>query len=232
MHPTLPLALLAITLTACPDWGAFNRVPQDKAYDPSTFFADGKVMRTPPEGTVPQEFLQVAQQLREARTATGAWREDLPLRATASLYARGRSRFETSCAACHGLLGDGDSRVAPSMPLRRPPDLFGPEEWVHGREEHIPIAPTPSQEGREEAAPLDAGETRPGAGRALTPHPAGYYFAVITEGFGMMRSYAAELSVEDRWAVVAYLRALALSRRASLALAPPDERRRLQEQTP
>jgi len=43
--------------------------------------------------------------------------------------------------------------------------------------------------------------------------PAGYYFDVITNGFGRMYSYAPSIPVEDRWAVVAYLRALQLSRR-------------------
>jgi mono/diheme cytochrome c family protein len=43
--------------------------------------------------------------------------------------------------------------------------------------------------------------------------PSGYYFDVITNGFGRMYSYAPSIPVEDRWAIVAYLRALQLSRR-------------------
>jgi mono/diheme cytochrome c family protein len=57
---------------------------------------------------------------------------------------------------------------------------------------------------------------RAAAMRAL---PAGFYYQVITQGLGRMPSYAAELSVADRWAVVAYLRDL--QRRTS---ATPDER--------
>jgi mono/diheme cytochrome c family protein len=41
--------------------------------------------------------------------------------------------------------------------------------------------------------------------------PSGYIFEIATKGFGLMASYAAELSVEERWAVVAYIRALQLS---------------------
>jgi len=41
--------------------------------------------------------------------------------------------------------------------------------------------------------------------------PVGHYFDVITRGFGTMYSYAARLPVHDRWAVVAYIRALQLS---------------------
>lgn len=58
----------------------------------------------------------------------------------------------------------------------------------------------------------------------------GYYFHVISRGFGLMPSYASQLTVEERWAVVAYVRALQLSQRARLEQAPPDERARLERQ--
>lgn len=51
--------------------------------------------------------------------------------------------------------------------------------------------------------------------------PPGRIAAVITEGFGLMRSYAAELPERDRWAVVAYVEALRLARRARLVDLPP-----------
>lgn len=53
-------------------------------------------------------------------------------------------------------------------------------------------------------------------------YPPGRIFAVITEGFGLMRPYAAELSIEDRWAIVAYIQALQLSQNAVLGELPPD----------
>ena len=46
---------------------------------------------------------------------------------------------------------------------------------------------------------------------------AGYYYSVMTNGFGRMYSYASRISPEDRWAIVAYVRALQLSQNASLA---------------
>jgi mono/diheme cytochrome c family protein len=60
----------------------------------------------------------------------------------------------------------------------------------------------------------------------------GHYYQVIANGFGLMPGYAAELSVEERWAVTAYLRALQLSQAAPLALAPPQERERLSKERP
>jgi mono/diheme cytochrome c family protein len=57
--------------------------------------------------------------------------------------------------------------------------------------------------------------------------PSGYFFEVITKGFGMMASYAAELDVRERWAVVAYVRALQLSQATPAGDLSPEERQKL-----
>jgi hypothetical protein len=46
----------------------------------------------------------------------------------------------------------------------------------------------------------------------LRQSPNGYYFDVITNGFGSMYSYSAQIPPKDRWAIIAYVRALQLSR--------------------
>jgi mono/diheme cytochrome c family protein len=56
----------------------------------------------------------------------------------------------------------------------------------------------------------------------------GHFFDVITNGFGAMPDYAAQIRPEDRWAIVAYIRALQLSAHASLADVPADRRGTLQ----
>jgi mono/diheme cytochrome c family protein len=58
----------------------------------------------------------------------------------------------------------------------------------------------------------------------------GYIFRVVSHGFGLMPSYANELTVEDRWAVVAYVRALQLSQHATLDQLPPEARQRLEKE--
>ncbi len=63
----------------------------------------------------------------------------------------------------------------------------------------------------------------------LRTAPVGYLYNVITEGFGVMPSYAAQIPPEDRWAIVAYVRALQLSQNARLADLTPEERQRLDE---
>lgn len=61
----------------------------------------------------------------------------------------------------------------------------------------------------------------------LRAAPAGYFFEVMTNGFGTMPSYGAEVPARDRWAIVAYIRALQVSQKARLADVPPEERHRL-----
>ena len=54
--------------------------------------------------------------------------------------------------------------------------------------------------------------------------PPGYLYDVITNGFGAMQDYAAQIPVRDRWAIVAYVRALQLSQNATLNDVPESER--------
>jgi mono/diheme cytochrome c family protein len=179
-------ALLLLALTACPQLDPMQRQPKYRAYQASEAHTDGLAMRHPPAGTVP--FGKLA----DAALATGLGPDGRPvergpLAPTAALLARGRNRFEVICAACHGLLGDGESQVALNMSLRRPPSLH-----------------------------------------AYRDVPDGHIFRVITDGFGLMPRYGGELSMQDRWAVIQYVRALQLSQHAALEQVPPDERRRLE----
>jgi len=57
--------------------------------------------------------------------------------------------------------------------------------------------------------------------------PAGHYFDVITNGFGRMYPYAPSIPVNDRWAIVAYVRALQLSRRIPYEELSGEEQKRL-----
>src|SRR3954470_11126237 len=58
------------------------------------------------------------------------------------------------------------------------------------------------------------------------PNP-GHIFQVVSEGFGLMASYAAELTPQERWAVVAYVEALRRSQNATLREAPADIQEKL-----
>lgn len=61
----------------------------------------------------------------------------------------------------------------------------------------------------------------------LRREPLGHFFEVITNGYGVMYSYADRVSPTDRWAIIAYIRALQRSQHATLADVPAGERARL-----
>ena len=54
--------------------------------------------------------------------------------------------------------------------------------------------------------------------------PVGYFFDVMTNGFGAMQDYSSQVPVADRWAIAAYIRALQLSQRATVADVPASRR--------
>src|SRR5215467_13602850 len=59
--------------------------------------------------------------------------------------------------------------------------------------------------------------------------PVGYIYDVITNGFGAMYGYSAQIPPRDRWAIVAYVRALQLSRNAKVADLPAELREKLNQ---
>ena len=62
----------------------------------------------------------------------------------------------------------------------------------------------------------------------LLEAPPGHFFEIITNGFGAMPDHAAQVRIRDRWAIIAYIRALQLAANAKIDDVPPAERARLQ----
>jgi cytochrome c553 len=58
----------------------------------------------------------------------------------------------------------------------------------------------------------------------LQKAPLGYFFDVMTNGFGIMPDYASQISPQDRWNIVAYIRALQLSQSATRAEVPQGQK--------
>ena len=58
----------------------------------------------------------------------------------------------------------------------------------------------------------------------LRKAPLGYFFDVMTNGFGVMQDYSAQVAPQDRWAIVAYIRALQLSQNAPVADVPAGQK--------
>jgi mono/diheme cytochrome c family protein len=64
----------------------------------------------------------------------------------------------------------------------------------------------------------------------LRNEPVGHFFDVITNGWGAMPDYASQIPPEDRWAIIAYIRALQLSQQAPASQVPADVRARAASQ--
>ena len=118
---------------------------------------------------------------------------------------------------------DGNDRDTFPFPVTR--EVLG-----RGRERFdIYCAPCHGEAGYGDGMVVQRGYSRPPSYHTdrLRQAPAGHFFDVVTNGFGAMPSYAAQVPVRDRWAIVAYIRALQLSQNARLDDVPPDERRQL-----
>ena len=188
--------------------GCRQQMAEQPRVDPleaSAFFADGRSARPLVTGTVarghlnddvhlftgrePGEGGATGPALRaESRTAAEsgrttsdpAYATTFPFAITDKVMARGQQRYMIFCVVCHGPLGDGDGRIV-ERGYTRPPSL---------------------------RSDRSRGMERRGKDVSLKDAPAGYLFDVITNGFGAMPDYAAQVPVEDRWAIIAYIRAL------------------------
>jgi mono/diheme cytochrome c family protein len=63
----------------------------------------------------------------------------------------------------------------------------------------------------------------------LRQAPLGHFFDVMSNGFGAMPDYAAQVAPADRWAIIAYIRALQLSQNASEDMIPSGEREKMSQ---
>jgi hypothetical protein len=123
---------------------------------------------------------------------------------------------------------NGEWAAALPVPLTRELLERGQERF------NIYCSPCHDRAGSGEGIVVRRGFRRPSSFHIerLREAPIGYFFDVISNGFGAMMDYAAQVTPHDRWAIVAYVRALQLSQYATLDDVPSDERQRLQELTP
>jgi mono/diheme cytochrome c family protein len=90
----------------------------------------------------------------------------------------------------------------------------------------IYCAPCHARTGEGDGMIVQRGYRRPPSyhDERLRSVPVGHFFDVMTNGFGAMPDYAAQIKAEDRWAIAAYIRVLQLSQHATLADVPASER--------
>ncbi len=123
--------------------------------------------------------------------------------------------------------GKVDGKPAETFPSGIP---LTREFLARGRERYdIFCAPCHSRVGDGDGLVVQRGMRRPVSFHIerLQTAPVGYFFDVMTNGFGAMFDYSAQIPPSDRWAIVAYIRALQKSQNARIEDVPPAERERL-----
>jgi len=114
-----------------------------------------------------------------------------------------------------------------------PPAVKVDEKLLHRGEDRYKIfcAPCHGLQGNGEGLIAMRGMKHPPSYHIarLRQAPNGYFYDVMTNGFGAMYSYSERITPPDRWAIIAYIRALQLSRDAKVADLPADLRQKLDQ---
>ncbi len=107
------------------------------------------------------------------------------------------------------------------------PFAVTPEVMARGQERfNIYCSPCHSRTGDGDGMVVRRGYRAPPSFHIdrLRQSPVGHFFDVITNGFGAMPDYRQQVPVRDRWAIIAYIRALQASTAASVSQVPDDKR--------
>lgn len=174
--------------------------PRMKPFRSTTFFRDGMSSRAPVTGTVPRGYLRADKEFFTGKKSTA-----------------GTSPAGAQPAPTGGTVAAQGAAAYPDdveeFPLSVTPELV-----KRGKERfEIFCSACHGMTGNG-----DGMIVRRGFRRAATFHsdslrqaPVGHFFDAITNGWGAMPSYAAQIPAQDRWAIVAYIRALQLSQQST-----------------
>lgn len=181
----------------------------------SDFFQDGRTMREPVFGTVAQE-MPTQYEVETGRSDDNrSWVLEVPNEVVAKFHAdlannpthagltpwerftpeqqqearlamleRGQERFDIYCAPCHGVVGDGNGLIAQRV------------RW---------LSETLRDPGAASLNIISLQDER------IRTMPDGQMYSVVTHGIRTMPAYSQSIQNQDRWAIVAYVRALQLS---------------------
>jgi mono/diheme cytochrome c family protein len=189
--------------------------PKMKPYRSTTFFGDGLSARPLIEGTIPRGYLR-------ADTAFYTGKKSKLLNGTPAPSPTPAGPKPTASAP------GGAAQTAASYPddVETFPFPITEEIVTRGRERYniyCSVCHGLTGDG-------DGMIVRRGFRRAASFHddrlrqaPVGHYFDAITNGWGAMPSYAAQITAQDRWAIIAYVRALQLSQPTPKAQPPASQ---------
>jgi hypothetical protein len=214
--------------------------PSYKPLDSSDFFADGRSARLPVAGTVARGHLHTDRALYTGRISGERHS------ASKSPAANDADKPAASVKRDGGIQPDDvpkpDAATEPAAMAVVEREFTENNDFVeyfplevtagfveHGRERYLifcVVCHDPLGTGQGKV--VERGYTRPPSYHIerLRRAPVGRLFAVVTEGYGSMPSYAEQISVRDRWAIAAYVRALQLSQHFPVEDVPAELERK------
>jgi mono/diheme cytochrome c family protein len=200
MRGAIGLAFALSLLAGCAEHDMVTQ-PKYKTLQPSSFFPDGQSSRPVVPGTIARGQLRI-NPIHDDGMVNGVLAEYIPLK-----------EFDPKSN-----LDAKDAQAARLRTLERGRERF-----------NIYCSPCHSQLGDGNGMIVQRGFSRPPSYHEprLVDAPPGHFYHVITNGYGAMYSYASRIEPDDRWAIVAYIRALQLSQNAKLNDVPADKRTEL-----
>jgi mono/diheme cytochrome c family protein len=180
-----------IALAICVAAGCQQEMANQPRYKPlvaSTVFPNGAASRMPVPGTIARGQLQDDDAFFTGKV-NGQLVTEIPPRALGNrtmndLLEHGQNRFNVFCSHCHGEVGGG---VGGSDEMRAEVGMVVKRGYPMPQTYHQP---------------------------RLREAPVGHFFDVITNGLGRMPAHGYLIPPADRWAIIAYIRALQLSQNA------------------
>jgi mono/diheme cytochrome c family protein len=231
------LLAAALALAGCQQKMADQ--PSFKPLEPCSFFADGRSARPAVPGTVARGQLRIDRAYFTGRAseapaaAKAAEPQDTGTNASATTSAAAGAPQATSSATVPSASAQLNPRFAEDAFFTREFPIGVNESVIrHGRDRYmIYCVVCHDALGTGRGKIVERGYTAPPSFHIdrLRNAPVGRFFAVITEGYGSMPMYAAEIPPEDRWAIVAYVRALQMSQHFPVEDLSPEMRRELEE---
>ncbi|MDP7008878.1 MAG: cytochrome c [Phycisphaerales bacterium] len=167
--------------------------PKYVSQEANALFLDGRAMRPKIEGTVSQTEM-TSDTHYFMGVVDEAWADSFPSAVTVDrdFLERGQDRYNIFCALCHGIGGLGDGVVHHRATQLVETGING-TTWV---------------------APKNLHED------AIATQPVGQIYNSITNGVRTMAAYGSQIPVADRWAIVAYIKALQVSQNADASTVP------------
>jgi mono/diheme cytochrome c family protein len=207
--------------------------PRYEAYESSGFFKDGLSSRPLVEGTVPRGYLRSDKQLftgqndkaqgntnssvqrgEQAGANANAQSSKANMQGGNTGTQAGGSTSQTSSTSQAGA-GGAQAAAGDASDVEDFPFPVTAEVMQRGQERYqIFCAMCHGATGDGDGMIVRRGFRQPPSYHqdSLRQARVGHFFRVITEGFGAMPSYRSQVPVQDRWAIIAYIRALQLSK--------------------